>query len=47
MTYAITGASGSLGRLTAQALLHRAEPGEVVLVTRSPERLADLAERGA
>lgn len=47
MTYAITGASGSLGRLTAEALLHRVEPGEVVLITRTPDRLADLAARGA
>lgn len=46
MTYAITGASGHLGRLTAEALLHRVEPGELVLITRTPDRLADLAARG-
>ena len=46
MTYAITGASGHLGRLTAEALLHRVEPDEFVLITRTPDRLADLAVRG-
>lgn len=46
MTYAITGASGHLGRLTAEALLHRVEPDELVLITRTPDRLADLAARG-
>jgi NAD(P)H dehydrogenase (quinone) len=43
----ITGASGRLGRLTAERVLERVPPGEVVLVTRRPERLADLAARGA
>lgn len=47
MTYVITGASGALGRLTAEALLRRVEPDEVVVVTRSPDRLAYLAARGA
>ncbi len=46
MTYVLTGAGGHLGRLTAEALLHRVEPGELVLVTRAPDRLADLAARG-
>lgn len=46
MTYAITGASGQLGRLTAQALLRHLEPRELVLVTRRPDQLADLAARG-
>jgi len=46
MTYAITGASGHLGRLTAEALLHRVEPDELVLITRTPDRLTDLAARG-
>ena len=46
MKYAITGASGPLGRLAAEALLRRIEPDELVLVTRSPDRLADLAARG-
>jgi len=46
MTLAITGASGQLGRLTADALLRRTDPGEVVLITRTPDRLADYAARG-
>lgn len=46
MTYVVTGASGTLGRLVAEELAERVEPSEVVLVTRSPEKLADLNERG-
>jgi NAD(P)H dehydrogenase (quinone) len=47
MSIAITGASGQLGRLTAEALLEKIAPSDVVLVTRSPDAIADLAERGA
>ncbi|HEX6388949.1 MAG TPA: SDR family oxidoreductase [Solirubrobacteraceae bacterium] len=47
MTVAVTGASGQLGRLVAEGLLDVLDPADVVLVTRSPEKLADLAERGA
>lgn len=47
MTIAITGASGQLGRLTAEALLDRVDPSDLVLVTRTPDAIADLAERGA
>jgi NAD(P)H dehydrogenase (quinone) len=47
MTIAITGASGQLGRLTAEALLEKLTPSDVVLVTRSPEAITDLAARGA
>jgi NAD(P)H dehydrogenase (quinone) len=47
MTIAITGAAGQLGRLTADALLETLTPSDVVLVTRSPDAIADLAERGA
>ena len=46
MTYAITGASGTLGRLTAEAALRHVDPSELVLLTRRPSELADLAERG-
>lgn len=46
-TVAISGASGQLGRLAAEFALERTEPSSVVLLTRSPEQLADLAERGA
>lgn len=47
MTIAITGASGQLGRLVADQLLSAVDPSEVVLLTRDPAKLADLAERGA
>lgn len=47
MTIAITGASGSLGRTTAELLLKTVDPRDVVLTTRRPETLADLAGAGA
>ena len=47
MVVAITGASGHLGRKTAELVLDRLEPSDVVLLTRTPEALADLADRGA
>ena len=47
MAIAITGASGGLGRSTAERLLQLADPREVVLTTRNPAALADLAARGA
>ena len=47
MTIAITGAAGHLGRLTAQLVLERAPADEVVLVTRHPDAIADLADAGA
>ena len=47
MNLVITGASGHLGRLVAEAVLDRTEPEQVVLVTRDPARLNDLAARGA
>jgi NAD(P)H dehydrogenase (quinone) len=47
MTYAISGASGKLGRLAAEALLDQVAPEDVVLTTRTPDALAELAERGA
>src|SRR4051812_7863701 len=46
MTIAITGASGHLGRLTADAVLDRVNPSELILVTRSPDTLAAYADRG-
>jgi NAD(P)H dehydrogenase (quinone) len=42
----VTGASGQLGRLVVQELLERVAPEELVLVSRRPEHLRDLAERG-
>ena len=47
MRVAITGAAGHLGRLTAQRVLERLAPGDVVLVTRRPDAIADLADAGA
>jgi NAD(P)H dehydrogenase (quinone) len=43
----ITGASGALARLVAQALLEKRRPEELILVSRTPAALADLADRGA
>jgi NAD(P)H dehydrogenase (quinone) len=43
----VAGASGHLGRGVAEELLTRAQPGEVRLLTRSPERVAGLATAGA
>ncbi len=46
-TYAVTGASGRLGRLAVQELLHRGVPASnVVAVVRTRGKAADLAERG-
>jgi NAD(P)H dehydrogenase (quinone) len=47
MSIVITGASGHLGRLVAEGVLAKVDPSEVVLVTRDPSRLADVARRGA
>src|SRR3712207_4684843 len=43
MSIVITGASGQFGRATAEAVLERADASDVVLVTRPPDALADLA----
>jgi NAD(P)H dehydrogenase (quinone) len=46
-TYAVTGASGQLGRLAVQELLVRGVlAADVVAVVRTPSKVADLAERG-
>jgi len=47
MSIVITGASGQLGRLTAELVLDHVPASEVILTTRRPEALSDLAERGA
>jgi NAD(P)H dehydrogenase (quinone) len=44
---AITGASGQLGRRTAELVLARHAPRNVILATRTPDALAELAARGA
>ena len=46
-TYAVTGASGHLGRLAVEELLARSVPGsDVVAVVRTRAKAADLADRG-
>jgi NAD(P)H dehydrogenase (quinone) len=47
MSLVITGASGQLGRRAAELLLEQHDPSDVVLLTRNPDGLADLAARGA
>lgn len=47
MSIVITGASGQLGRLVAHAVLDQLDPSEVVLATRDPAQLGDVADRGA
>lgn len=44
--YAITGASGHLGRLALNALLEAVEPAQVVALARDPAKLADVTARG-
>ena len=43
----VTGASGGFGRAAAERLIERVPPGELILTTRTPGKLADLAARGA
>jgi NAD(P)H dehydrogenase (quinone) len=46
-TYAVTGATGKLGRLAVAALLDRGVPAaDVVALVRTPAKAAELAERG-
>lgn len=47
MSLVVTGASGALGRLVVAALLDRVDAAELILVSRSPDALADAARRGA
>jgi NAD(P)H dehydrogenase (quinone) len=47
MAIAVTGASGPFGRTSLEGLLDRGVPAEdLIAITRSPERLKDLAARG-
>lgn len=43
----VTGASGKLGRRVAELLLDERRPDELILVSRAPDALTDLADRGA
>ena len=42
----VSGASGNLGRRTAELLLESLPASDVILVTRTPAAVADLGERG-
>ncbi|MET3711128.1 NAD(P)H dehydrogenase (quinone) [Sphingomonas trueperi] len=44
--YAVTGASGQLGRLVVESLLAKVAPGEIVALVRNPDSVADLAAKG-
>jgi NAD(P)H dehydrogenase (quinone) len=46
MKIALTGAAGELGRAVAAALLDRVAPDDLILVTRRPDQVAELAARG-
>ncbi len=46
MKIAISGASGNFGRLVTARLLERLAPGQLILTTRNPESLADMAALG-
>jgi NAD(P)H dehydrogenase (quinone) len=47
MKLLVTGASGHLGHLVVESLLERGVPAsDVVAIARTPESVADLAERG-
>ena len=43
----VTGANGAFGRAAAARLIDRVPAGELILTTRTPQRLADFAARGA
>lgn len=44
--YAVTGASGQLGRLTIQQLMRSVPPNQIVAAVRNPEAASDLAALG-
>ena len=45
-TYAVTGASGQLGRKVLDALLERVDASTIVALARDPAKLADYAAKG-
>lgn len=47
MTIIVTGATGSFGRSVTEQLLQHLRPAELILTTRNPRALANLAARGA
>ncbi len=47
MKLIISGASGNYGRLAVRGLLERVPPGDLILMSRRPEKLAEFAALGA
>ena len=47
MSIIVTGASGQFGRAAAERLIRKVDPASLILTTRKPEQLADLAALGA
>ena len=45
-SYAVTGASGQLGKLVLDELLQKVDAGDVVALVRDPARLSDYAAKG-
>lgn len=43
----VTGASGAFGRAAAELLLERCAAQDIILLSRTPEKLAEFAEKGA
>jgi len=46
MAIIVTGATGNFGRQVTDILLKEIDPGDLIVLTRRPERLADLAAKG-
>ncbi len=44
--YAVTGATGQLGRLVVEGLLKTIDPSDIVAAVRTPGKASDLAARG-
>ena len=47
MAIVVSGASGELGTQVAQFLLEQVNPSDLILLTRSPEKLSWASEKGA
>ena len=45
-TYAVTGATGKLGRLVLDDLLEQANPADIVALARDPSALSEYAQKG-
>ncbi len=47
MKIVVTGASGAFGRATAERLLERTNPADLIFLSRTPDTLADFTAKGA